>query len=131
MGTLGGVLGLLGCLLGRLGVSLGTLGGVLGPLGRLLGRLRGDQNVTKITCPKKVNFQTPKRRVDLRYGGGVGRPKSTKMGSKTSGNLRQFSRAKKVLSKRLLEPSWADLGAFWEASWAPQERSGIGKRSTG
>ena len=43
-----------------LGASLGTLGGVLGPLGRLLGRLGGDQNVTKITCLKKVNFKSEK-----------------------------------------------------------------------
>ena len=40
---LGGVLGSLGRLLGRLGE-------VFRPLGPLLGRLKGYQNVTKITC---------------------------------------------------------------------------------
>ena len=88
-----------------LGASWGALGGVLGPLGRLLGRLRGDQNVTKIRCPKKANFQTPKRRVLLRYGGGFGSPKSTKIGPKTSPKLRRFSRAQKIVFKSLLEPS--------------------------
>ena len=99
-----------------LGASLGTLGGVLGPLGRLLARLGGAQNITDITCPKKINFQTPKCRILRGYGGGFGKPKSIKNGPKTSQNLRRFSRAKKLLFKSLLEPAWADLGAFWKPS---------------
>ena len=43
------------------------------------------------------------------FWGGFGRPKSTKISPKTSQNLRRFSRAKKLLFKSLLEPSWADL----------------------
>jgi len=96
-----------------LGASWGLLGcswGLPGASCRLLGRLRGDPNVTKITCQKRVNFQNPKRRVDLRYGAPFWTPKSTKMASKTRQNLRRFSRTKKMLSKSLLEPSWADLG---------------------
>ena len=111
---MGGSWGLLrpsGSLLGRswrpLGASWGALGGVLGPLGRLLKRLKGDQNITKITYPKKVNFQTPKRRIILRYGGGVGTPKSTQIGSKTTTNITRFSSAKKLFFKRLLEPAKA------------------------
>ena len=122
-GGLGCLFEPLGAVLGSLGRLLGRLEGVLGPLGRLLGRLRGDQNVTKIKCPKKANFQTPKRRVLLRYGGGFGRPKSSKIGPQTAANLRRFSRAKKMLFKSLLEPSWADLGPFWRPSWAPNMRS--------
>ena len=101
-------------LLGRswrpLGASLGALGGVWGPLGRLLGHLRGDPTVTKITCPKNINFQT-------QHGGYHGSfwtpqrdPKTIKIGPKTEQILRRFLRAKKWLFNRLLEPSWADLG---------------------
>ena len=134
LGALGWVLNPLDRFLGSLEASWGLLerswrplraswgapAGFLGPLGRLLGRLRGDPNVTKITCQKQVNFQTPKHRVDLRYGAPFGRPKSTKIASKTSQNLRRFSRAKKLRFKSLLEPSWADLGAFWVPSWGPK-----------
>ena len=108
------------------GASWSALGGMLGPLGRLLGRLRGDrgdQNETKITCQKKIDFQTPKRRILLQHGGRFGRPKSTKIGAKTNPNLRRFLTAKKLLFKSLLEPSWADLGAFWRPSWGLNLRS--------
>ena len=54
-----------------LGRSWGPLGASWGTLGGLLGRLRGDPNATKITCPKKVNFQTPKRRILLQHGGAL------------------------------------------------------------
>ena len=69
-----------------LGASLGALGGGLGPLGRLLGRLGSDQNITKTTCQKKVNFQTRKGWIDPKVWGGFGRPKSTKIVPKTSPN---------------------------------------------
>ena len=95
------------------GRSWGALGASWAPLGRL----GGDQNMTTITWPKKVNFQTPQRRILLRYGGGFGRSKSTQIGAKTRQNLRRFSRAKKLLVKSVLEPSWADLGSFWVSSW--------------
>ena len=102
---------LLGSSWGPLGASWGALGWVLGPLGRLLGRLRGDPNVTTITRQKKVIFQTPQRRVLFRYGGGLGRPKSTKIGPKTSQNSRRFSRAQKIALQdtlgAVLSPSWA------------------------
>ena len=109
-GTLGSSLGPLGTLLEASWGLLGCSWGLPGASCRLLGRLRGDPNVTKITCQKRVNFQNPKRRVDLRYGAPFWTPKSTKMASKTRQNLRRFSRTKKMLSKSLLEPSWADLG---------------------
>ena len=118
--------GLLGRSWRPLGASLGALGGVWGPLGRLLGHLRGDPNVTKITCPKKINFQTLKCRILLGNGVQLGTPKSTKIGPKTSQNLSRFSRAKKLLFKSLLEPSWADLEAFGRPSSGPNWRSGIG-----
>ena len=56
-------------------------------------------------------------------------PKSTKMASKTSQNLRRFSRSKTLIFKSLLEPSWADLGPFWKPSWAQKSSSRIGIRS--
>ena len=34
-----------------------------------------------------------------------------------------------MLFKSLLEPSWADLRAFWPPSWVPKCRSGISRRS--
>ena len=127
---------LLGRSWGSLGASWGALGGVLGALGVLLGRLGGDPKHHNDNIRKKVNFQTPKRRVDLQHGGhprnfleGLGSPKSTKIGPKTSQNLRRFSRAKKLLFKSLLEPSWADLEAFWRPSWGLKLRSGTSGRS--
>ena len=53
------------------------------------------------------------------------------MAPKTNQNLRRFSRAKKLLFKSLLEPSWADLGAFWRPSWGQKKCFRIGKRNTG
>ena len=81
--------------------------------------------------PKKVNFQTSPRSFAKPIWGRFGRPKSTKMEPKTSPNLRRFSRAKKLLFKSLLEPSWADLGAFWRPSWGPKKHFRIGKTNTG
>ena len=112
-----------------LGPSLGGSWSLLGPLGRLLGRLRGDQNVTQITCQKNINFQTHQRRIILPLGSPFCDPKSTKIGPKASPNLGRFSRAKKFLFKSLLGPSWADLGAFWRPSWGAKKRYGIGKRN--
>jgi len=58
-------------------------------------------------------------------------PKQPQMAPITSPNLRlrRFSRANKLLFKSLLEPSWADLGAFRRPSWGPKKRSGIGIRN--
>jgi len=56
---LGEILGHLGHFLEPLGALLGRSPGDLGPLGCLLGRLGGDYNIKKITCTKKINFQTP------------------------------------------------------------------------
>ena len=50
------------------------------------------------------------------YGAPFWSPKSTQIGPKTSPKLRRFVSAKKMLFKSLLEPSWADLGAFWRPS---------------
>ena len=49
----------------------------------------------------------------------------------TSQNPRRFSKAKKMLFKSVLEPSWADLGSFWAPSWGQKNHFRIGKRSTG
>ena len=112
-----------------LGVSWGALGGVLGPLGRLLGHLEGDPKQHKNNMSKKTDFEPHMGPTTLIFGAPKEDPKSTKIGPKTSPNLRRFSRPKKLRFKSLLEPSWADLGAFWRPSWGPKNRSGIGRRS--
>ena len=79
-------------------------------LEHLLGHLGSDPTQHKISMPKKSNNQTSKKRIHHTFGTPYGRPKSTKIDSKTNQNFRRFSRAKKMLFKSLLEPSWADLG---------------------
>ena len=102
--------GLLGRSWGGLGASRAALGGVLGRLGRLLGRLGGDAKQHPDDRPRKTEFQTLLGGHHPNFGGSFWEPKSVNMASKTSPNLRRFSRAKKLLFKSLLEPSWADLG---------------------
>ena len=97
------VLGGLGALLGR---SRGGLGRSCGDLGSAFGA---------------VNFLIDFL-IDFGRQKGVQReafrePKATKIGAETTPNLRRFSTAKKLVFKSLLEPSWADLGAFWRPSW--------------
>ena len=58
----------------------------------------------------------------LTFRGAFGRPKSTKIGPKTSQNLRRFSRSKKLLFKSVLGPSWAAPGAFWRPPWGHERR---------
>ena len=105
LGAFWGVLGSLfeppGALLGASWRLLGRLGRVLGPLGRLLSRLGSNPKRHQDDMPKKVNFQTPKRRVTLQHGGAFGKPKSTKIGPNTSPKLRRFSRAKAIAFKSL------------------------------
>ena len=120
---------LLGRSWGPLGASWGALGGVLGPLGRLLGRLGSHAKRHQDDMPKKINFQTKTRPQPIYFWLPKRTPKSTKIGPKTSPKLRRFSRAKKIVFKSLLEPSWADLGAFWRPSWAPFWPKSIGKRN--
>ena len=96
---------LLGGSWGPLGASWGALGGVLGPLECLLGRLGSDPKRHQDDMPKKVNFQTNFRSYPHVCSPPKRRPKSTKIGPKTSPKLRRFSRAKKVVFKSLLEPS--------------------------
>ena len=107
------------------GASWGALGEVLGPLGRLLGRLEGDPKKLKNSMQKnsqqgghRKSFWAPQRG-----------PKSIKNAAKTEQKLSRFSSSKKLLFKSLLEPSWADLGAFWRPSWGSKYRCGIGRRS--
>ena len=95
------------------GASWGALGEVLGPLGRLLGRLEGDPKKLKNSMQKSSqqgghhkSFWAPQRGA-----------KSIKNAAKTEQKLSRFSSSKKLLFKSLLEPSWADLGAFWKPSW--------------
>ena len=54
----------------------------------------------------------------LVFGPPFGTQNPPKMPPKTGQNLKGFSKAKKLLSKTLLEPSWAELGAFRRPSWA-------------
>jgi len=131
LGSLDASWGLLGRSWGPPGASWGALGGFLGPLERLLGRLGSDPKQHQNYMRKKINFQTPqRRRTEPKWDHFEG-PKSTKIDSKMNQKLRRFSRAKKNLFKSLLEPSWADLGAFWRPSWQPNMRSGTRGRVFG
>jgi hypothetical protein len=131
-----------GALLPPLGVLLGGSWGLLKPPGahvgsftgaleHILGQFGGVQNLTMMTCQNRRTFEPNMGSTMTIFGPSKGSLKSTKIDSKMDQNLRRFSRAKKLLSKSLLEPSWADPGAFWEPSWGQQQRSGIGIRSTG
>ena len=68
----------------RLWALLGGSWALLGASWTLLEATWRRPNHHKNNMQKKSNFQTPKRRVILRYVGGFGRPKSTNIGSKTS-----------------------------------------------
>ena len=109
--------GLLGRSWGGLGASRAALGGVLGRLGRLLGRLgailgslRTDYNANTATPQKKSDLEAQTRSQHPDFEGGFGEPKSVKNRTQDEPKIRRFSRAKKLLFKSLLEPSWADLG---------------------
>ena len=99
------------------------------PLGPSWGRLVGDQNGSR----SKEKRRSISRAKTVREFKVERVPKGSqnrrKMAPKTSQNSRRFSRAKKLLSKSLLGPSWADLRAFWEPSWGSKNRCGIGRRS--
>ena len=112
-GVLGGLGALLGGSWGGLGWSCGDLKTTFGAVNFLIvflidfGRQKGAQ---------REAFREPK---------------STKIGPKTSPNLRRFSKAKKLVFNSLLEPSWADLGTFWRPSWGLNLRSGTRGRVFG
>ena len=108
-----------------LGASWRGLGASWAPLVPTWRRPKSNKNLVQ----KKINFQTPKRRIFLSYGTPFWHPKSTKIEPQTGPKLRRFSRAKKLRFKSLLEPSWADLAAFWAPSGGPPNRCGIGRRS--
>ena len=103
--------------------SWGGLGGTLGPL--------GPTRMTPKQRAKRSAISRPKlARAPLDFGGPFWEPKSSKMGPKTSPNLRRFSRGPKSLLKTVLEASWVHLGAFWRPSCGQKRRFRIGKRST-
>ena len=125
----------------------GDLGEVLGPLGSLFG-VHSWPNLTAKTAKndpqmaswgglgvlwgtswavllrqkrpsKKKQISRAKTEATVRiFGPPFGTQNPSQMPSKTSQNLKGFFKAKKLLSKTLLEPSWADLAAFWWPSGA-------------
>ena len=134
-GGLGGLLERLGAPLGGswdlLSASWEPLGASWAPLGGILGASWAHLTTFTTTFKRRTYFE-PNRGGTIKVfelpEGAQNRPK---MGPKTKQNLRRFSRATKLLSKSLLEPSWADLGAFWKLSWAPIWRSGTRRRVFG
>jgi len=56
-------------------------------------------------------------------------PKIDQNRTQNESKMKTIFKSEKIVFKSLLEPSWADLGAFWEASWGSQNRCGIGRRS--
>jgi hypothetical protein len=110
LGRSGGGLGGSWCLLG---CSWGPLGALLGGLGASWASLRPTWRRPKHhkdNMQKKSNFRTPQRRIMSSLGEVLGGQNRPKMAPKTSQNLRRISKAKKLLFKSVLEPSWADLG---------------------
>ena len=116
---------LLGASWSLLGRSWGGLRASWDPLGPSWRRPKTRQKQRAFLSPQKY----PKKSCSHIFLAPFWTPKSTKMAPKTSPNLRRFSRAKQIVFKSLLEPSWADLEAFWRPSWAPNLRSGISGRS--
>ena len=131
LGSLEALLEPSGALLGASWSLLGCSWWGLGPLGCLSGRLRSDPN----DMQQEERFQDRKKTI-LHHTMTFFCPpfwsqNRRKMAPKTRQKLRRFSRAKKLLFKSLLEPSWADLGAFWRPSWRPNLRSGTRGRVFG
>ena len=127
-------------LLRSLGASWGALGGLLEPLGALflgswglLGAswavLEAIHNNAKITCKKRTTVRRQKKESTTFMGPHLGGQNTAKSDPKTRQNLTRCSRAKQLLSKSLLGPSWADLGEFLRPSWGSKMRSGIRRRS--
>ena len=110
--ALGAFWGTLRDLLGPLGAFLGGSWGLLGVSWPLLGTTWRRPKHHQDNMRNKINFQTPPRRIIHVFGPPFWDPKSTKIASKTRQKLRRCSRAKKLLSKNLLGPSWADLEHF-------------------
>ena len=99
-------------LLGRLGGLLEPLWALLGGSGSLLGVSWAVLQAIQNNKQHRAVFKPQILPYRPNYGGRFGEPKSIKIGPKTNQNLRRFSRAKRLLFKSLLEPSWADLGAL-------------------
>ena len=66
--------------------------------------------MTKITCPKQGNFQTPLRSFPLAYGAQFGRPKSTQNGTQNESKFKTMFKSEQVA---LQEPLGAVLGRSW------------------
>ena len=117
LGSLEAFLGPPGALLGASWSLLGGSWALLGASWTLLEptwrRPKQHTHEEDISIAKKG--PTSLARAD--FWGALGKPKSTQIGAKTRPNLRRFSRPKKLVFKSLLEPSWADLGAFGRPSW--------------
>ena len=111
LGPLGAIWGGSWCLLG---CSWEPLGVLLGGSWGLLGVSEADLEATKTSQRQhaKKRANSGPLNVESRpiFWGGLGGQNQPKMAPKTNQNLRRFSKAKKLLFKSVLEPSWADLG---------------------
>ena len=134
------LLGSLEALLEPPGVLLGTSWAILRHSGGLPGAswapfgpswavLEATQNKTKMKSIFEPQTRAQKAPTIIKFWAPFWAPKSTKMAPKPRQNLRRCSRAKKLPFKTLLEPSWADLEAFWRPSWGLRNRCGIGRCS--
>ena len=117
-----------------MGRSWGGLGGSWGLLGASWAPLVPSWGVSKrllnmILCKNAI--QNPKWEHLTNFWLSQGQPKPSQNGTQTSQNSRRFPRAKKLLFKTVLEPSWADLGAFGRPSWGQNKRLRIGTRNAG
>ena len=93
----------------------GGSGGLWALLGRSWGGLRrswDDLGATLRAVHFPIYFLIDFGREKGAQREAKGRPKSSKIGPKTSPNLRRFSKGKKSLFKTVLEASWVDLGTL-------------------
>ena len=152
-GRLGRLLGALGRVLSPLDRLLRSLEALLEPPGALLGAswgllrhsgglpgaswappgpswavLEAIQNKTKtksIFEPQKI----PKKILLPSFFGSILDAKIDQNRIQNESKFKTIFKSEKMLFKSLLEPSWADLGAFWRPSWGPNLRSRTSGRS--
>ena len=90
-----------------LGISWDLLGASWEPLGASWGLLGRSWEPLGFLIDFGVDFGRQK-----------GPKKGPKMDPKTIQNRNQILSRNKMLSKTLLEPSWADIGPFWGPAWS-------------
>ena len=82
----------------------------------------------KTTCNKKSDFKTEKGVHLKNFWPPIWEPKSVKIATRNESKFKTIFKSEKLLFKSLLEPSWAEFGAFRRPSWGGTKPWDIGKR---